>query len=193
MSSLDPSWLERCGRRSRGSWRRSLPKLAVVAGLALGLAACFRPLYGPTASGARLPEVMAAIEVEPVATGLNQERLGHYLRSELIFDLDGSGEPQPKRFKLFTTVTQSLQTPIVDTATGRAVSATLTADVRYTVKTFDGSQTLVEGTATASATYDRTAQRFATVRAARDAEIRVAKTLADQIRTRIAAVLSAKS
>jgi LPS-assembly lipoprotein len=31
----------------------------------------------------------------------DQERLGHYLRSELIFDLDGSGQAAvPKRYRL---------------------------------------------------------------------------------------------
>ena len=43
-----------------------------------------------------------------------------------------------------------------------------------------------------TATYDRSIQRFASQRAARDAEIRLSKVLADQIKTRIASVLSAK-
>ena len=62
--------------------------------------ACFRPLYGPTASGEALQTVLAAIEVDPVTAALPQERVGHYLRSELIFDLNGSGVPAPKRYKL---------------------------------------------------------------------------------------------
>jgi LPS-assembly lipoprotein len=40
--------------------------------------------------------------------------------------------------------------------------------------------------------YDRSTQRLSNVRAARDAEIRNAKTLADQIRTRIAAFLATR-
>jgi LPS-assembly lipoprotein len=44
-----------------------------------------------------------------------------------------------------------------------------------------------------SASYDRFPQRFASVRAARDAEIRVAKLLADQIRTRVAAHLATRA
>ena len=43
-----------------------------------------------------------------------------------------------------------------------------------------------------TASYDRTSQRFANIRAARDAEIRDAKALADQIRTRIMAALAAR-
>ena len=45
----------------------------------------------------------------------------------------------------------------------------------------------VIGVAFTAATYDRSSQRFANIRAARDAEIRDAKALADQIRTRVAA------
>jgi LPS-assembly lipoprotein len=135
-------------------------RLAAVGALTLGLSACFRPLYGPTASGESLPSVLAAIEVDKVATAQPQERVGHYLRSELIYDLNGSGVPAPKRYKLTS---------------------------------LDGQTVITSGTATGYATYDRSAQRFATVRAARDADIRLAKTLAEQMRTRLAAALATRT
>src|SRR5215203_5264337 len=172
--------------------RRGL-RLAAVALVAGAVSACFRPLYGPTATGEPLKDVLAAIEIPKVATATNRERLGHYLRSELAFDLDGSGEPPPKRYKLALTVIESAASPIVDTATGRAVSSTLNADVTYTLTNFTGSETITKGIASASASYERSAQRFADVRAARDAEIRAAKLLADQIKTRVAVALVSKS
>ncbi len=49
---------------------------------------------------------------------------------------------------------------------------------------------MTTGKATATASYDRSAQRFATVRAARDADIRLAKVLSEQIRTRLSAALA---
>ena len=59
---------------------------AVVAGLSLGLSACFRPLYGPTASGAIAPD---RARLHRRAGGRNGRRqlanAGHYLRSELIY------------------------------------------------------------------------------------------------------------
>jgi LPS-assembly lipoprotein len=168
-------------------------RLAAVALVAGAISGCFRPLYGPTATGEPLKDVLAAIDVQKVATKPNRERIGHYLRSELIFDLDGSGEPAPKRYKLGLVVRDGLLTPIVDSATGRAVSATLTTDVDYTLTNLDGSQTITKGTASASASYERTAQRFADVRAARDAEIRAAKLIAEQIKVRIAAALVSRS
>ncbi|HKH32663.1 MAG TPA: LPS assembly lipoprotein LptE [Beijerinckiaceae bacterium] len=176
----------------KGIARRS-GKLFVAAVVAGAVSACFRPFYGPTATGERLSTALAQIEVQPIRTTLANERIGHYLRSELIFDLDGSGEPPPKRYKLSIIITDSLQTPIVDTQTGRAVSATLNTNANYTLTNWDGSQKIAEGLATSSATYERTAQRFADVRAARDAEIRSAKLLSEQIRTRLSAVLVSKS
>ena len=179
MSSLDFSSLA-----SRA--RRGVARLGAIAFMAVGLCGCFQPLYGPTASGASMQDVLAAIEVAPAG----QDRLSHYLRSELVFDLDGSGQPRPKRYKLAVGATERVSTPIVDTVTGRAQSATLIADAAYSLTTLDGTRVIASGKATASASYDRYPQRFANVRAARDAEIRVAKLLSEQIRTRLAAALA---
>jgi LPS-assembly lipoprotein len=187
MSSLDFALL--AARAGRG---RAI-RVAVIVGLAVGLSACFRPLYGPTASGAHLTDVLAAIEVAPVIAPQGQERVTHYLRSELVFDLDGSGQPRPKQYKLSVAVTERVATPIVDAVSGRADSATLIADATYTLSSLDGTRVITTGRATSSATYDRHAQRFASVRAARDAEIRIAKLLSEQIKSRLAAVLATSS
>jgi len=169
---------------------KGLARVAMVAGLALGLSACFRPLYGPTASGQSLQTVLASIDVPEIQWPDAQARIGHYLRSELIYALNGSGSDVPKRYVLKLSLSERLTTPIVDAESGRAQSATLNGDLTYTLTTPDGSTVVTQGTASASATYDRFEQRFATVRAARDAEIRLAKTLAEQVRTRLSAALS---
>jgi LPS-assembly lipoprotein len=172
--------------------RRGAAGLLALA-LPLVLGGCLRPMYGPTASGAPLQDVLASIEIEPVITPPLQERVGHYLRSELVFDLDGSGQPRPKRYKLKIAIAESVQSPIVDTVTGRAVSATLSATATYSLATLDGKVVVPPSTAISSASYDRSIQRFATVRAARDADIRVARVLADQIKTQLAAALATAS
>jgi LPS-assembly lipoprotein len=69
------------------------------------------------------------------------------------------------------------------------VGGTLT----YTLTSLDGNTIYTKGTATSSTSYDRYQQRFASVRAERDAEIRLAKVLAEQVKTRLAATLSAGS
>lgn len=173
-------WSPRAGR---------LFALVGAALLALGVSGCLRPLYGPTASGQPLPAAMAAVEVEPIQAAIGQERLAHHLRSELVYNLDGSGQPSPKRYRLVLATTQRVQTPIVNSSTGRADSATIIVAVAYKLTAGEGGRIIAEGTAQSSASYDRTSQRFASVRAARDAEIRVAKVLAEQIKTRLATAL----
>ena len=161
-------------------------RLASVVALTFALGGCFRPLYGPTASGEKLQDVLGAIEVEKVVTPAGQERIGHYVRSELIFELDGSGQPKPKRYTLSLDTAETIQPVSVDTVTGRADQAILNGSVKFSLKDA-GGQTVFAGTARANASYQRDQQRFAAVRAARDADIRVAKQLAEDIKQRLAA------
>ena len=168
----------------------SVVRVGLAGAMALGLSACFRPLYGPTASGESLGAILAAIEVDPAVAVRGQERLGHYVRSELVFDLDGSGQPAPKRYHLVLSVAETVQTPLVSSTTGRAESATLFGTAGYKIVAIGTEKVLTEGVASGTATYDRSVQRFASLRAARDAEIRLAKMLAEQIKTRVASILA---
>lgn len=161
--------------------------------ITLPLGGCFRPLYGPTASGENLTEVLGAIQVEPITIGTGLEYFGHSLRSETIFQLDGSGQPRRKRYKLSLSIAQLLQTPTVDSSTGRADSATLTVNTAYTLENLEGGPPITKGVVISYATYDRTVQRFANVRAARDAQERVARETAVQLRTRLASFLATRS
>jgi LPS-assembly lipoprotein len=171
---------------------RSPARRAVALSLSVGvsvlLAGCLRPLYGPTASGQSMQAELAAIEVPEIP-----ERLGHYLRSELMFLLDGSGQPSPKRYRLTINPTTNVSTAVIDAASTRADAATLTGNAPFQLKAVDGDRMIFTGTAVGSATYDRSNQRYATVRAARDAEIRLAKLLAEQIKNRVAAALASRA
>src|SRR5215212_11790910 len=97
--------------------RRAI-RLVMAAALTLGLSACWRPLYGPTVSGQPLADVLAAVQVEPVTAAAGQERLSHYVRSELVYDLNGSGQLQPKRYKLTVSATGTPTLPLTDSTTG---------------------------------------------------------------------------
>lgn len=172
--------------------RKRILRVSLIGALSLNLSACFRPLYGPTASGESMVALLAAVQVDDVVMAQGQERIGHYLRSELIFNLDGSGSPSPKRYRLRMQGSETVQTPIVSSTTGRAEAGTIIGTVKYSLETLDGIKIISEGVATSTATYDRSVQRFASLRAARDAEIRLAKVLAEQIKTRLASVLVTK-
>ena len=103
--------------------RRSVLRTLAVAGVGLPLGACFRPLYGPTASGERLDDVMATIDVAPIVVSQPAyDRFGHYLRNELIFALNGSGQPTSKRYRLTINYDQRVQTAIINTVTAAATA-----------------------------------------------------------------------
>lgn len=160
---------------------------ALSLSLSAPLAGCFQPMYGGP-SGQALVEDFRAIKVEPIP-----ERLGHYLGNELIFALNGTGSATPPRYRLVINVRQRVQAPLVDTVSGRATSGMLIVDADYRLLPIAGGSPVASGVAFVTASYDRTSQRFANLRAARDAEIRSARSLADQIRTRLAADLSRRN
>jgi LPS-assembly lipoprotein len=169
---------------------KSLTHVVLVAGLSLGLSACFRPLYGPTASGESLQTVLASIDVPEVNWPPALANTGHYLRSEMIYALNGSGSDTPKRYKLALQLSESQSSPVVDTETGTASSVIVGGTLTYTLTSLDGKTVVTRGTATSSTSFDRFPQRFANIRAGRDAEIRLAKDLAQQVRTRLSATLA---
>ena len=163
--------------------RRSLLRGAVLVS-AFGLAGCLQPMYGGVAGG-QLRADLAAIKVEPIP-----HRVGHYLANELGFLLNGSGSEETPKYRLVITVREKIQSPLVDSITGRATSGTLLVDADYRLIPSGQEAAIIEGTAFATASYDRSSQRFANLRAARDAEIRAAKVLAEQIQLRLATALA---
>ncbi len=166
---------------------RTASRRALLAGLcSLGLSGCFQPMYAGL-GGESLIHELRSIKVEPIP-----DRLGHYLGNELIFALNGTGSDEPHRYQLFITLRQRVQSPLIDTVSGRATSGTIFVDAEYRLVPIGGIEPVSAGVAFSVASYDRSSQRFANLRAARDAEIRDAKAIADQIRTRLAADIARK-
>lgn len=163
---------------------------AMFFALALALSGCIQPLYGPGVGGGDLVAAeMQAIKIEPIP-----DRLGHYVENELIFALNGTGSSPAPKYRLIVTLRERLTTPVINTVTGQAEAGDVSVDADYRLLPIaGGGQPIAAGNVTQFVAYDRNSQRLSSVRAARDAEIRNAKTLADQIRTRIAAVLATRS
>jgi LPS-assembly lipoprotein len=168
------------------SWFRILGGGAALA-LAGGVAGCFQPLYGE-ASHPGLVEDLRAIEVAPI-----KDRVGHYLAEDLIADLNGTGQTPPPKYHLTVTVSLGTQTPTVNSEINAASSATMTGEASYTLTRVDGGVKILTGNANAAAAYDRTTQRYADLRAARDAEIRIARALSSEISLRLASALAGKN
>jgi LPS-assembly lipoprotein len=162
--------------------------MAAASGVAMLAGGCLRPLYGDVAAsvpgGGNVKDVLRAIEVSSIP-----DLVGHYLRNELVFELDGSGQDSPKRYQLSIVVKESTDVTVVDANSGRADSATLVLDASWTLIAMADSKAIASGDSYARVTFDRSSQRFSTLRASRDARIRGAKVLAGLIRNRIAASL----
>jgi LPS-assembly lipoprotein len=171
---------------------RERRRLQVFRGLALALplalGGCFQPLYGPLAGGGSLENELQAIAVNPIVP----DRIGHYLENELAFAFNGTGSTVVPKYRLTVTLRERVQTPVIDTVSARATAATVIVDADYTLAPVAGGEAITKGTAFSVASYDRTTQRVSNVQAARDAETRNAKVIADQIRTRISAALASR-
>lgn len=180
------SWSDSARRRRFG--------FACVAALALG--AC-QPLHssngGPvttvgsdSAAVASAPS-LAAIDILPI-----DGRVGLKIRNDLRFALTGGGEPiTPPRYRLDITVqVLQAQTAIVDPYTDRPELETAGIDAAYTLVEVGTGMPVLSGNALGRATYTRNRQRFASVRAERDAEDRAARIVVEQIRAKLLAHFS---
>lgn len=178
---LPEAGLQGASRRV-GRLHSALLGLAALAA-AFPLAGCIEPMYG--ANGAFDSSPLSA-ELQSIDVDEIQGRVGHYLRNDLIYGFNGTGSTVQPRYRLSVTLRERAQTPIYDTVTSRATSATVIVDADYKLVTVPKGEEVLKGTAFNIASYDRFSNRFSNVRAARDAEIRDAKVIAEAIRTRIA-------
>ena len=165
-----------------------LPVRLIVAGtLAVAVAGCFQPMYADRSltGGPSLRDAMRDVEIAAV-TG----RIGQEIRNDLIFELTGGdGNPVGAPFRLTLTVAAGTFQPTIDVSAGRASAETVTLDVTYKLLDVVSDKTVLTDKALARVTIDRSQQRFARVRAIRDAENRAAKVVAEQIRSRLASYL----
>jgi len=144
----------------------------------------FRPMYAATAGNARLDEKLASIEVAPIGG-----RTGQRLRNELIFQNTGGGAPKPPRYRLEIVLRESSGATLVKT-TGESASSVLNLDSTFRLVDLERRKVVFEGTSASRASFDRFNTIYSNVRAADDAAERAARTMADEIKTRVAAFLS---
>jgi LPS-assembly lipoprotein len=167
--------------------RKKVARAAALLAMGLPLSGCFQPLYGTFSADGNVAAELQAIAIDPIPA-----RLGHYLGNDLIFAFNGTGSHVTPKYRLIVIVRENVQTPLVDTVTGLASAATVVVNAEYRLIPVQGGEPITKGVATVAASYDRTSQRFANIRAARDAEIRDAQTLSDQIHTAVAAALATR-
>ena len=166
------------------SWSDRLSRFGLVCALILPVMGCFKPMYGGV-EGAALQNELQAIAIDPIP-----DRTGHYLANELRFLLNGTGSEVRPKYRLQITLRERVQASLVDSTSQRASAGSIIIDADYRLISVQSGKPVTRGVAFTFASYDRSSQRFANIRAARDAEIRDARTLAEQIKTRLAADLA---
>ena len=153
----------------------------------VALSGCFQPLYSETAHPG-LAQAMKAVQVQPV-----DGRLGAYLTDDLVTQMNGTGETPPPKYRLKILVPKaSVTTPTVESQIAFASSSTMFESASIVLTKIDTGKVIYKGQATAIAPYDRSFDNYANLRASRDAELRIARSLADEIAQRVGAAISAK-
>ncbi len=168
-----------------------LARLAALAPLPLlgGCLTTVQPLYGSwSGQGDKLASQLQAVAIDPI-----DGRLGHYLGDDLQLALNGTGSQPPAKYHLVVILAEHSQSALIDTVTGIPTGSAVITTADFRLVPVAGPELIFKGRAFVAASYDRSLARFADVRAARDAEIRDARMLADQIRTQVAAELATRT
>jgi LPS-assembly lipoprotein len=144
----------------------------------------FSPMYGITASGENLSERLAKVDIAPIPS-----RVGQRIRNELIFNNTGGGEAPKPAFRLEIAIREGLNSTLV-TSTGEAFSQVYNVDAGYQLISLRDKVVVLKGTSHARAAFERYQSIYANVRAREDAEQRVARTIAEELKVRLNAYLS---
>lgn len=167
--------------------RLTVAGVVLVLAAAMSVSACtVRPLYGDAgvASGQGTVAVLSAIEVKPVSTRQELE-----VRNHLIFLLSGgAGQPANPELLLGLSVKSTTSSAAtVQIATDNEPSAgTVMMTATYTLTDASSGEAVSNGRRVANASFDRSRQEFATLRAEKDAENRAARELAELLRLAVA-------
>jgi LPS-assembly lipoprotein len=166
-----------------------LVALLALAGLTTG---CFQPLYGDKTvdGGPGIADRMSSVNVLPVdaPNGTRLARVGVEVRNNLLFGVTGGGDAAASQYKLDIKLTSSQSQVIVDINTARPDIQDYGIDATYTLTDLRTGKRLFAGQTFSRVSYDIPGQqqRFAGDRGLRDAENRAAKSIAENIRSRLA-------
>jgi LPS-assembly lipoprotein len=168
-------------------------RVAVVFALAALTAGCFQPLYGDhnLAAGDSVRDKLAAIEVEYIqaSNGKPEARLAVELRNKLMYDFNGGAAPAAPLYRLqVTSLGSSIQTIIVDVASGRPDTQVSAVNVTFTLTEIATGKVVLNTSTFGRASFDipGSAQRFAQQRAWLNAEDRATQMIAENMRNRLA-------
>jgi len=177
--------VETAGTTSRRSLLLGLVAAAIAAPV---LSACgesgFRPLNGTALGGANASEKMAQVDIAPIPG-----RVGQRIRNELIFQTTGGGNPAPPAYRLEIAVRESATSTLIR-ADGDAQSQVYSLDASFQLVRISDKAVVLKGKSFGQAAFERFTSIYANIRAKKDAEDRAARTVGEELKSRLAAYLA---
>jgi LPS-assembly lipoprotein len=164
------------------SWHKARIAAALVTALLVLPACTVRPLYAPAAGELGPQGDLPAISIaEPLS------RVEQVFRNALVFALRGGAEAETPRYQLTFRLTIREREVAVERDSGTPNAYQLSGDVAFLLKDAASGASLFGANVSATSSYTRSSQNLANLRARRDAEERLAETLAQFAQARLAA------
>ncbi|HWE20300.1 MAG TPA: LPS assembly lipoprotein LptE [Hyphomicrobiaceae bacterium] len=171
------------------TFRRQAPfGVCLIVCVAAALTACgdggFRPLYAPSGMGGGVSERMKEVDFAPIPG-----RVGQRIRNDLIFESTGGGYPAPPQYRFEVVLKEDVTSTLVNIS-GQVSGAVYSAQASFRLIDAREKKVVFQGTSYARAPFERFESIYSNVRAREDAENRAARTIAEDLKTRLAAYLS---
>lgn len=144
----------------------------------------FRPMYGSLPGQQSADKKLSQIEISTIPG-----RVGQQLRNEIIYQSTGGGLPDKPVYRLEVAIRESVTATLVQ-QTGDARGQIYNLDASFKLIRLSDKQIVLEGTSFSKAGFERFSSVFSNVRARMDAENRAAKTMGEELKTRLAAYLA---
>ena len=170
---------------------RLTPAFIALIALSLLVVGCqVRPLYGT--AGVAGSQIQLELETIDIASA-DDSRVDQVLRNELNFLLRGGSARGAIRYELNILLTKKQQRVAVEEFEDVPNAFFVELVATYTLRDLETRKTLLTGTSFSNSSYDFSSQRFANIRAERDAEDRAAGVIAVDIRTRLASYFAQRT
>jgi LPS-assembly lipoprotein len=159
-------------------------RLLIVVALLPLLAACsYRPLYGGGTAGSTVVAALSQVAVDEQKT-----RAGQMVRNELISSLGANGGTT--RYVLHMTPTETT-IAVSSISTQKLIRKRYKLSIKYDLIDAKSGASVTSGASFSNVSYDTIEQPLADLQAADNAQLRAAQEVSEDIRTRLAAALSA--
>ena len=173
------------------SRRSTIRVVLACAAMPMLVAGCgdsgFHPLYAtsPLVGGTNVAAKLASLEIAPIPG-----RVGQRVRNKMIFQSTGGGaEALNPVYRLEIVMTESI-TPTLVQLDGNSSGSIYNLSAKFRLIRIADKTVALQGESNGRIMFQRFESVFSNVRARKDAEDRAASTVADDLKSRLAAYLS---